>query len=589
MGNPYLNSGESIIQTTDRVMVDEIEYDVILTSQRLALVDNAHAGRQPQVIPFSTILSVKGGKTPAREPVIALAIIDPLGIEESRTLSLVFSQQPYEDRSPECEIWVKKLIENIVSVRQEPAASAKPAVSQKPQGMQPAVRRWVAPERPEPHAAPAAPADNRQAQNLLDALQEKIPVTPPVPAKPEEPVESQKEPEEPAPAPVPVPKKKSRAKPKIRKVSPLKMSPEPGESDGQKPYRIEKIHRAEQEPPSQETPKAAEPEPVTDVSHEPESQKPDYEEVTAGSGAGSPDDVCEEPVVPQGIPAPEETGRLVRDNIPEPAAVGIPHEESATAEIAGASAEKREEFWEKAACEEFPEVRQADSLLGPAEPETEAMQPEAPIRSGLPDAVVFPVISQKPAVPDDAPVYDGAEQKIPVFPATSAQKAPGQKTLMYISLIGIILLVVVGSAIMFFAGFGGIDSPGQQVPTIVNPTIPIIMATSAPAAAVSDTGVWIKVTCNGTFVGKYGNPGPANQREVRGTGEGMYSIKDSSDLVQATFKKLDYSGDCLTVEVYNNGNRVTQVSKCTPAGSVSILVDPKTGEAPFVPVTTYTS
>ena len=59
-----LKSGESIILTTDRVLIDDDEYDLILTSQRLALVDSDHTSDQPQVVPFATILSVKGGTTP---------------------------------------------------------------------------------------------------------------------------------------------------------------------------------------------------------------------------------------------------------------------------------------------------------------------------------------------------------------------------------------------------------------------------------------------------------------------------------------------------------------------------------------------
>ena len=121
LAGPYMKSGESIVLTTDRVMIDDIEYDLILTSQRLALVDSGHTSEEPQVVPFATILSVKGGTTPAREPFITLTVIDPVGLEDSRTIDLIFSQQPYEDRAAECDRWVQKLIENIVSVRQEPA------------------------------------------------------------------------------------------------------------------------------------------------------------------------------------------------------------------------------------------------------------------------------------------------------------------------------------------------------------------------------------------------------------------------------------------------------------------------------------
>jgi len=33
MGNPYLESGESLILTTDRVRVNTVQYDVLLTTR----------------------------------------------------------------------------------------------------------------------------------------------------------------------------------------------------------------------------------------------------------------------------------------------------------------------------------------------------------------------------------------------------------------------------------------------------------------------------------------------------------------------------------------------------------------------------
>ena len=152
MVGPYMKSGESIVLTTDRVLIDDIEYDLILTSQRLALVDSGHTNDQPQVVPFATILSVKGGTTPAREPCITLTVIDPAGLGDAKTLSLIFTQQPYQDRSAECDLWVKKLIEHIVSVRQEPGPAGKQPAAEKPRGMQPTLRRFIAPDLPLPHS-----------------------------------------------------------------------------------------------------------------------------------------------------------------------------------------------------------------------------------------------------------------------------------------------------------------------------------------------------------------------------------------------------------------------------------------------------
>ena len=71
-GSPYLESGESLILTTDRVSVSTVQYDVLLTNRYLILVDAGYTQFQPEKIPLSTIQSVKGGKTASGELVITL-------------------------------------------------------------------------------------------------------------------------------------------------------------------------------------------------------------------------------------------------------------------------------------------------------------------------------------------------------------------------------------------------------------------------------------------------------------------------------------------------------------------------------------
>ena len=113
-------------------------------------------------------------------------------------------------------------------------------------------------------------------------------------------------------------------------------------------------------------------------------------------------------------------------------------------------------------------------------------------------------------------------------------------------------------------------TPENQTPVPVTTTPPVMI----PA-----DGVWVKVTYNGTFLGTYGNPGA--QKEVRGTGEQFYPIKNSNDLVQASFTKQDYYGDTLTVGVYNNGTMVRQFTTSAPKGMISILVNSTDRESPY--------
>jgi hypothetical protein len=76
MDSPYLESGESIVLTTDRVSVNSEQYDLLLTTRYLILVDIRYAQFQPQKIPLLAILSVKGGKISTGDLVITLFFSD---------------------------------------------------------------------------------------------------------------------------------------------------------------------------------------------------------------------------------------------------------------------------------------------------------------------------------------------------------------------------------------------------------------------------------------------------------------------------------------------------------------------------------
>ncbi|MFA5415773.1 MAG: hypothetical protein WC295_09770 [Methanoregula sp.] len=149
MGNLYLDSGESIIQTTDRISVNAVASELLLTNRRLILVDSTHRGVDPLMIPFATIVSLQGGWNLIGEPVITLTLTDP---EEGRTevLDLVFYQQSGEHRKAECDAWAQYLMDHIVLARQDTIRTDVPPAAPKP-GLHPSVRRWVAPDMIHPH------------------------------------------------------------------------------------------------------------------------------------------------------------------------------------------------------------------------------------------------------------------------------------------------------------------------------------------------------------------------------------------------------------------------------------------------------
>ena len=149
-GIPYLESGESLILTTDRVRVNTVQYDLLLTTRNLILVDVRYAQFQPHLIPLLTIQSVKGGKTANGELVITLFFTETASSWGSESMVLFFSQQPGEQRKRERDEWLKTLMGLIVSVRQETSYEAVTAVDPEI-GIRPSKRHQIAPEIPHPY------------------------------------------------------------------------------------------------------------------------------------------------------------------------------------------------------------------------------------------------------------------------------------------------------------------------------------------------------------------------------------------------------------------------------------------------------
>lgn len=530
MAGPYLKSGESIILTTDRVLIDDLRYDLILTSQRLALVDSDHAGDKPQVIPFATILSVKGGTTPAREPEITLSLIDPIGLEDSRTLQLVFIQEPYEDRGPECENWVKKLIEHIVSVRQEPDRTGPQQAPVQPQGINPTVRRWSAPEAPHPHTE-VSDGGRRPSEELLSAIQAVAPERP-EPAEDEDVAEEDEVPE-------------------------TAGSPPPEET--------EKVLPAEE---AVIAPEPVPAEPLLEITGE-VPEVTGKENVLPEESAGTGPDKSGPDEVPAAPAAQREPGPAEPETVPVPENPGVPALEEQPVVVP-----------------DLPQGQNVESqrVVDPGDtavPEAEVPPAHERVQAGLPDLVVFPVlhaeaanpVPEKPQTPPESPKEPGTphgeRKQIPVLTLA----------------IAIVVLIVIGSAAILLLNIGGNGGSADLTPA-VTPTVTALPETTPPAVVIPAEGIWVKVSYNGTFVGSYGNPG--GMTTVRGTGDQLYPVKYSDQLVQVSFQKQDNTGNALTVEIYNNATLLTQDTKRAPRATVSILADPQTGKAPYVPVTTVT-
>ena len=126
MGNPYLNRDESIILTTHRIRFNSMMTDVLLTNQRLIIVDTGHAQFRPQTIPLTTIETVMTGEDAQDNPILSLSLsaITPQGATQSR--ELIFSQQVSGERKQERDDWVQQLKEQIILVRQQALLATNP-------------------------------------------------------------------------------------------------------------------------------------------------------------------------------------------------------------------------------------------------------------------------------------------------------------------------------------------------------------------------------------------------------------------------------------------------------------------------------
>jgi hypothetical protein len=122
---------------------------------------------------------------------------------------------------------------------------------------------------------------------------------------------------------------------------------------------------------------------------------------------------------------------------------------------------------------------------------------------------------------------------------------------------------------------------GSDVPPLIPPVTPAVTSTKViilPQTTVPQTGVWVLVTCNGSYTGWIGNPG--NLMHIGGIGAQVVKIVDSNGLVQASLEKQDFSGAVLTAEVFRNGTVIHTQSTGAPRGSFDFIIDPKTGEFP---------
>ena len=516
MATPYLETGESIVLTTDRLSVDGEAYDALLTSRRLILISSTSLKIEPRVTPLARVETVRSGRAATGEPVIVLALADtPDGKAESQVL--VFLQQPLENRRDDRDRWVRKFMELSVFCREKEPEGEEPAAERTP-GMHPTIRRWVAPEIVRPRSEIVKPRT----------------IVPDLVITPEE-----------LPAAEPLPKKEEADRP-----------PEAG-------IHHEYLARATQAAVESiaRTEAAVTPEPAAEEPASmplPASPDPLTAAILTATKAMIAEKVREELALPPRPITVRTTSSLPDVPASQDATETIPPPRD---EVPGAAVPPETE-------EEIPVIVRSSTL-------PEAVPPESPAPAPHPDAPEPPA----PVVPEKT-VHDLPPAAVPVVPVPPppVQPGPGAPSLLVPVAIIAILIIVLSVFVAMSGTLPATTVLPAPVPTTVPVVTPA--ATTAPPAVqpAPQEGVWVRISSDETYSGKAGNPGFL--QDIGGTGERLLKVHDSSDLVKVSVTKQGNSGSVLSVTIIRDGKTVLSRSTTAPGGSVEILIDPATGAPP---------
>ena len=641
MGIPYLETGESIVLTTGRVSINSVQYDVLLTTRNLILVDERYGDFQPRIFPLFIIQSVKGGKTTSGELAITLFFADTRGTGEPEPMVLLFSQHQRENRKRERDDWLKKLMELIVSVHQKTVDNGIPSPGHEI-GIRPSMRRPVAPDIPRPYTTVI---DSRPAPIDLTIIHD----------EPESLVFSEER--------EAVPKNAFPDEDEILKVaSALRAEGEtPGVPDevigspksipALRPGDEDTYGTGEHEP---ESPDIL-PVPGTEntygtleqLSESLSSQMYDseYADSTSEYEPESPDMVSfpDEPENTKTTPLPDEVSEspsTVTSRATDFIEINGSHEEEYGIQTSFTDSQPDEK---SSGYEPDVSVTPSPSLpvlkktpvdsydvpeLPPEAPATAKFLPDQEKNAEAPPILNDAHIAQTgapgtedtesldlPAPPEpvivasaSVPAYDTerteviqqeseevreadrepAAEATPHIPEPAPPSlSPGYRRPSFIAIIAIILIFLgIAVAAVFYSQ--NIEAPGIQPTPVPTPESnqtpapgPSIQQLPVPAQVViPPTGVWVRVLYPRNYSGWVGIPG--SLKEVSGSGDQMYKILNGDGITQVKIQKEDNSGDTLTVEVYREGTILDSRIISNPKGLIEFMIDTRTGLPPGI-------
>ena len=567
MAGPYLNSGETIILTTPRISVGSAIFDMMLTTRRIILVDNRYSRFEPQMIPFSTILTVKGGKIPTGEPVISISCSDTDGSVEPVVTNLIFSQQPAELRKEERDLWVKKIIELVISARQNGTDSDSLPADQDT-GMRPSVRRWNAPDHLRPHSS---------IQKTPPEVTEVV-VTHDEPGTPS----SLDDTEFSSGTTV---TKRSEIFEDWTTAGEPTIDAESSEGTG---AEVQKSPVSKEEDldtqEKDDSPAAVEPSgspagmPEFSAGSTPAESPGDASDLMPRNQTSSQASLADTILLAAKSLISDQDARVTQDMnvVSTPADVASPggrnlelSEDDVSIKTAGDELQPGTILPLSQTVPDLASVSQ--EMVTPTGTRTHKGEDsgalvEAPV--GKTD-VTGPAELSEPK----SAVHDGAHISHPFKP--SFKRLP--VTVVALVVIAVVLVVVGAFFLSIFSSGSTSNLPPETRPGITVNVTPTITPLTIPS-----TGIWIRVMYPGTFIGTVGNPGYLFQ--VYGSGDKFYKTLRSDGFIQATVRKRDYSGDTLTVEVYVNGSMIAHRAVAKPMGEINLLIDAK-GNLPGIPPT----
>lgn len=540
MAYPDLYSDETIVQRAQNIKVKSVSFEAVLTTRRLILVDSKKHLIAPQEILLATIREIEQGENAIRDPTITLSIITPTGA--TRQMILTFTKASGGERKRESDEWAKVL-------RQVMEAGVRHPIMPDPQ--------YPAEVYPEPGEM-YPPAANVEATNVppMPAQKRKVEVARPGPIK--------KIVDTAPPIPKPV---ETSSLPTGSFCNKCGSRVPPGSAFCNKcgtpvvtDADLDARLAAMNEPPAPTVPQVQ--------VHTP----PSY---------NIPADKKERPIE-EVIHSIEP---LIEDSVPRTAPAPIVPNSHAPAAPAP---------------EVPPEAPAANAAPGTA---------EGPAMPGVSWPVITPPAGTEVPVPAEtapAAAVPPAPQQPPVPPVPPVPSAPARsRKPLIIGAIIALVLIIIAAVVLLPALSGGSDTTAPVTEeitpapttaatthaTTATPARTTVATTTAPEAAATVTaattttagsssslvpanGVWVRIVYANTFKGSVGTPG--DQIEVFDTGEKVYQIPTSTGIVAVSVQKQDGSSEKLLVEVYKNGELVTQKSTTVPKGTLELSADLKT-------------